>query len=100
LDNFFFSKFQVLTPKNLIGEIFLPIFKNFLKTCHQLTLIFFFWRWFKITTGTRVFFIGEFSQKFDLKNMISSNTKDFSWKNGPNSPNFEKKKIQIAKFLQ
>ncbi len=25
------------------------------------------------------FFIGEFSQKFDLKNVISTNTKDFSW---------------------
>jgi hypothetical protein len=24
-------------------------------------------------------FIGEFSQKFDLKNVISTNTKDFSW---------------------
>jgi hypothetical protein len=40
---FFFSpKFQVLNPQKIIGEIFLPIFKNFLKTCHQLTLIFSF----------------------------------------------------------
>jgi hypothetical protein len=36
------------------------------------------------------FFIGEFSQKLDLKIMILTNVKDFSWeKNGPNWPNFE-----------
>jgi hypothetical protein len=38
------------------------------------------------------FFIGEFLQKFDLKNVISTTSKDFSMgKNGPNSPNLEKK---------
>jgi hypothetical protein len=31
---------------------------------------------------------------FDLKDMILTNTKDFPWKNGPNSPNFE-----ILKFI-
>jgi hypothetical protein len=32
-------------------------------------------------------------QKFELKNVISTNTKDFfHGKNRPNSPNFEKKK--------
>jgi hypothetical protein len=47
-----------------------------------------------------VFFFGELSQKFDLKNVISTNSKDFSWKNGPNPQNFEKKKNHIARFLQ
>jgi hypothetical protein len=42
---FLFSEFQVLIPQKKIGEIFLPIFKNFLKTCHQLTFFFFFWGW-------------------------------------------------------
>jgi hypothetical protein len=36
-------------------------------------------------------------QKIDLKNVTSTNTNDFHGKNGPN---FEKKKNQIAKFLQ
>jgi hypothetical protein len=42
---------------------------------------------------TVFFFIGEFSTNPFLKNVISTNIKDFSWKNGPNSPNFEKKEI-------
>jgi len=42
--------------------------------------------------GFTVFFIiGEFSRNPYLKNVISTNIKDFSWKIGPNSPNFEKK---------
>jgi hypothetical protein len=43
LDFFFFFQISSFNPpKKLIGEILLPIFKNFLKTCHQLTLIFSF----------------------------------------------------------
>jgi hypothetical protein len=43
---------------------------------------------------------GEFSPNFDLKIMISSYTKDFSWeKNGPTLPDFEFKKFQIARVL-
>jgi uncharacterized membrane protein len=46
-----------------------------------------------------VFFGGEVSPNFDLKNMISTYRKDFSMeKNGPNTQNFEKK-IKIARFL-
>jgi hypothetical protein len=37
------------------------------------------------------FFCGEISPNFDLQNMISTCTKDFSWKkNDPYSPDFEK----------
>jgi hypothetical protein len=37
---------------------------------------------------------------FNLKIFVSSSTKDFSWKeNGPNSPDFKGKKIQIAWFV-
>jgi hypothetical protein len=36
-----------------------------------------------------VSFTGEFSPNFDLKNMISPYTKDFSWKKNPNSPDFK-----------
>jgi hypothetical protein len=39
--------------------------------------------------ATRVSFINEFSPNFDLKNMISTNTKDFSW---------EKKIPKFARF--
>jgi len=43
--------------------------------------------------GNKVFFFGdEISPKFDLKNKISSYSKDFPWKkNGPNSPYFKGK---------
>jgi hypothetical protein len=44
-------------------------------------------------------FTGEFSPNFDLKNMISTYTKDLSWKkNDLNSPDF-REKFQIARFL-
>jgi hypothetical protein len=36
-----------------------------------------------------VFFFGKILPNFGLKNMISTYTKDFPWKNGPNSPSFE-----------
>jgi len=52
--------------------------------------------------ASSVFFGGgdEISPNFDLKNKISTYTKDFSKKhNGSNSPNFKEKKIQIARFL-
>jgi len=43
-----------------------------------------------------VFFfkLGEILSNFDLKNVISAYKKDFSWTNGPNSPDFQEKKIQ------
>ncbi len=34
-------------------------------------------------------FFGEILPNFDLKNMISTYTKDFARKNGPNSPDFQ-----------
>jgi ribosome recycling factor len=46
-----------------------------------------------------MFIWGEISSNFDLKNMISTIQKSISWKNFPNSPNFEGKKIQITNFL-
>jgi len=49
------------------------------------------------------FCCGEISPKIDLQNMISTYTKDFSWRNDPYSPVPPKKKtqknIQIARFL-
>jgi hypothetical protein len=33
--------------------------------------------------------VGGISQNFEMKNVISTHTTDFSWKNGPNSPDFE-----------
>jgi len=47
------------------------------------------------------FFIGEFSQKFDLKNVILTNAKEFSWEKWLfKLAKFRKeKKIQIARFL-
>jgi hypothetical protein len=42
-----------------------------------------------------VFFSDEFSQKFDLKDAISTNTKDFWWKKWSSSAKF-----RIARFLE
>jgi len=41
-------------------------------------------------------FIGEFSPKFDLKNVISTNNKGFFI--GPNSPDFDKKKNSLGQI--
>jgi hypothetical protein len=51
-----------------------------------------------------VSFIDEFSWNFNLKNMILTYTKDFSWKMGPNSIDFKRKKkfncqIFIIKYI-
>jgi len=48
-----------------------------------------------------VSFIGEFLPNFDLKNMISTYTKDFFFggKNDLNLPDFEKLFFQIFRFL-
>jgi hypothetical protein len=47
-----------------------------------------------------VSFTGEFSPNFDLKNMNSTYTKEFSWQNnGPNSLDFKEKKFGIARFV-
>jgi hypothetical protein len=46
------------------------------------------------------FLLGEFSQKFNLNNVISTNTKDFSWNKWSEFAKFRGKKIQIARFLQ
>jgi hypothetical protein len=37
-------------------------------------------------------FLGEIPSNFDLRNVISAYKKDFSWTNGPNSPDFQQKK--------
>jgi hypothetical protein len=42
--------------------------------------------------STVFFFIGEFSPNPHLKNVISTNIKDFSWKIGPNFAKFRKRK--------
>jgi hypothetical protein len=39
------------------------------------------------------YFTGEFLPKFDLKNMISTYAKDFSWKKLLKSARFQKEKI-------
>jgi hypothetical protein len=46
-----------------------------------------------------VSFIDKFLWIFNLKNMILNYKKDFSWKNGPNSLDFKRKKFKIVKFL-
>jgi hypothetical protein len=46
-----------------------------------------------------VSFTGEFSPNPYLKNMISTYRKEFHEKKGPNSPDFEKKILSIARFL-
>jgi hypothetical protein len=46
-----------------------------------------------------VFLIGKISQKFDLKNVILTNTKDFSWEKWSKFAKFWRKKIQIVRFL-
>jgi len=33
--------------------------------------------------------VGGILLNFEMKNVISTHTTDFSWKNGPNSPDFE-----------
>jgi hypothetical protein len=49
--------------------------------------------------GSSVSFIF-WGANFHLKNMVSTYTKDFSWKrNGSNSPDFKNNKTQIAGFL-
>jgi hypothetical protein len=44
-------------------------------------------------------FFGEILPNFDLKNMISSYTKDFPWKKWPKFVRFPIKKFQIIRFL-
>jgi hypothetical protein len=39
------------------------------------------------------YFTGEFLPKFDLKNMISTSAKDFSWEKLPKFARFQKEKI-------
>jgi hypothetical protein len=50
--------------------------------------------------GISLFSFGEFSHFFNLKNMASTNTKDFcERKNGPNFPEFFYFYIFVARFL-
>jgi hypothetical protein len=50
-------------------------------------------------SGYHSFFSSEVSPNFDLKNMISTFTKDLPWeKNGPNSPDFEGFFFHLAIF--
>jgi hypothetical protein len=51
----------------------------------------------KFSSFVSVSFTGEFSRNLGLKNMISSYTKYFSRKKAPNSPDFEGKKLHIAR---
>jgi hypothetical protein len=48
--------------------------------------------------STNVSFIGEFSSNFDLKNMISTFTKGFSKKNGPNLLDFHNFFFKLLDF--
>jgi len=47
---------------------------------------------------TSGFFIGEFSRKFDLKNVISTNNKDFSWEKWSKFAKISKKKYKSPDF--
>jgi hypothetical protein len=49
--------------------------------------------------GNRISFTGEFSPNFDLKNMISTYTNDFSWKKMTQIRQMLKNVFQIARFL-
>jgi hypothetical protein len=49
--------------------------------------------------GNRISFTGEFSPNFDLKNMISTYTNDFSWKKMAQIRQMLKNFFQIARFL-
>jgi hypothetical protein len=49
--------------------------------------------------GKRISFTGEFSPNFDLKNMISTKTNDFSWKKMTPIRQMLKNFFQIARFL-
>jgi hypothetical protein len=42
----------------------------------------------RANVGFNDYFTGEFLPDFDLKNMISTNTKDFSWKKSPKFAKF------------
>jgi hypothetical protein len=44
---------------------------------------------FRLISCSSDFFTGELSPDFDLKNIILTYTKGFSWKKWPNSPDFE-----------
>jgi hypothetical protein len=46
-----------------------------------------------------MFFLGEISPNFDLKNMILAQTQDFPWKKWPKFARFPKKKVfEIDRF--
>jgi len=49
--------------------------------------------------GNIISFTGEFSPNFDLKNMISTYTNDFSWKKMAQIHQMLKNFFQIARFL-
>jgi hypothetical protein len=58
------------------------------------------WWYIFIMFRTSVSFNGKFLPNFELKNMISTYTKDFSWeKTGPNLPDLNLWKFQIARAL-
>ncbi len=58
--------------------------------------------WFVSRSDQCFFFIGEFTQKYELKNVISTNTKELSWEKWSKFAKFrkKKKKIKTVKFLQ
>jgi hypothetical protein len=47
----------------------------------------------------RWFFWGQFSTNFDLKNMISTNTKGFAWNKWPTVGRFPETKFEITRLL-
>ncbi len=51
------------------------------------------------TLQASVPFTGEFLPNFDLKNMISTYTKDLLWEKWPKFARFQIKKLQIARIL-
>ncbi len=50
------------------------------------------------TLQDNISLIGEFPSHFNLKNMISTNTKDFSWEKWHKFARFQRKKFQISRF--
>jgi hypothetical protein len=52
-----------------------------------------------VVCNQMVFWGGQFSTNFDLKNMISTNTKGFSWNKLSTVGNFPETKFQITRLL-
>jgi hypothetical protein len=53
----------------------------------------------KLDCEEQCFFYWRIFTKFQLEKYDFTHTRDFSWKNDPNSPDFEDLFIKIARFL-